>query len=373
MKFSCDKAGLSEAVNSVLPAVSAKSTLAALECILLSVKGDTLSVVGYNTELGITKTVPVTGTENGEIILSAKLLSEIINRMPQGMLRIAVDDKLITEINGGSAQFKIVGMSAEEYPSIPKIDPEHSFTIDNALLRSMISETIFAVSQDTSFPALTGTLFEGKDGVLTLVSVDGRRLALRKEAAGCEEDFKFIVPGKTLSEFMKLSARFTSDNDDGSLPVSIGVGARHILFSCCGFTMISRLLDGEFIDYNASIPQTASTKAVVSTRAFAESVSRAAIIITEKVQNPICATFGDGEIKVSCETSLGKIDDSVSAEITGNPLRIGFSDRYMLDALKASGGDKVLLEMGATLAPIKIMPLEGDSFTFLVMPMRLKE
>mgnify|MGYP005767300759 FL=1 len=119
MKFSCDKAGLSEAVNSVLPAVSAKSTLAALECILLSVKGDTLSVVGYNTELGITKTVPVTGTENGEIILSAKLLSEIINRMPQGMLRIAVDDKLITEINGGSAQFKIVGMTAEEYPSIP--------------------------------------------------------------------------------------------------------------------------------------------------------------------------------------------------------------------------------------------------------------
>ena len=373
MKFSCDKAGLSEAVNSVLPAVSAKSTMAALECILLRVKKETLTVVGYNTELGITKTVPVTGTEDGEIILGARLLSEIINRMPQGMLRIAVDDKLITEITGGSAQFKIVGMSAEEYPSIPKIDPEHSFEIENGLLRSMISETIFAVSQDTSFPALTGSLFEGKDGVLTLVSVDGRRLALRKEQTGCREDFKFIVPGRTLSEFMKLSSRFSSDKEDGELKVSVGVGARHILFSCCGFTMISRLLDGEFIDYNASIPQSAATRAVISTRAFADCVSRAAIIISEKVQNPICAYFEEGQVRISCETSLGKIDDAVPAEISGPPLKIGFSDRYMLDALKASGGDKVLLELGATLSPIKIMPLEGDSFTFLVMPMRLKE
>lgn len=375
MKFTCDKAALCEAANSVSPAVAAKSTLVALECILLSVKGTVLTVVGYNTELGITKTLDVSAAEEGDIILNARLFSEIINKMPAGPLRLSVDDKLLTVITGGSAQFTIVGMSAEEYPEIPKIDPEHSFEMENATLRSMISETLFAVSQDTAFPALTGTLFEGKDGVLYLVSVDGKRLALRKENVGAIENFKFIVPGKTLSEFMKLSARFTSDKEDGSLPVSIGVGSRHILFSCCGFTMISRLLEGDFIDYSVAIPGKGTTTAVVSTRAFMDSISRASIIISEKVKNPIRANFDSdaGLIQVSCETSLGKIDDQLPADLKGNSLRIGFNDRYMIDALKASGEDQVLLELGSTLSPIKIMPLEGDSFTFLVMPMRLKD
>src|SRR5699024_12849103 len=113
--------------------------------------------------------------------------------------------------------FPNVGMSAEEYLDIPKIDPEHSFDVENTVLRSMISETLFAVSQDTAFPALTGTLFEGKDGVLYLVSVDEKRLALRKEQVGCKENFRFIVPGKTLSELIKLSSRFVSEREDGSL------------------------------------------------------------------------------------------------------------------------------------------------------------
>ena len=373
MKFACDKAALCEAVNSVSPAVSAKSTMVALECILLSINGNTLSVIGYNTELGITKTLKVSSPESGDVILNARLFSEIINKMPSGMVQISVDEKLLTLITGGSAQFTIVGMSAEEYPEIPKIDPEHSFEIENAMLRSMISETLFAVSQDTAFPALTGTLFEGKSGVLYLVSVDGKRLALRKEQVGCTEDFRFIVPGKTLSEFLKLSSRFVSEREDGSLPVSIGVGSRHILFSCCGFTMVSRLLEGDFIDYTVAIPGKGTTEAVVSTRSFMESISRASIIISEKVKNPIRAMFDSNGIEVSCETSLGKIDDRITAKITGEPVRIGFNDRYMMDALKASGEDEVRLELGSTLSPIKIMPLEGDSFTFLVMPMRLKD
>ena len=135
----------------------------------------------------------------------------------------------------------------------------------------------------------------------------------------------------------------------------------------------THLLEGDFIDYTVAIPGKGTTTAVVSTRAFMESISRASIIISEKVKNPIKATFDANGIEVSCETGLGKIDDRISANITGDPVRIGFNDRYMMDALKASGEDEVLLELGSTLSPIKIMPLEGDSFTFLVMPMRLKD
>ena len=196
MKFSCEKATLCESVNNALPAVSAKSTLMALECILLRCTPDSLSVIGYNLELGITKNLAVVVQEEGEVILNARLFSEILNRMPAGPVTLTTDDKLLTIIEGGGAQFTILGMSAEEYPEIPVISAEHSFSLPVDILRSMISQTLFAVSQDAGTPVLTGTLFEKKGRFLHLVSVDGCRLALRREEAEGEEDFSFVVPGK---------------------------------------------------------------------------------------------------------------------------------------------------------------------------------
>ena len=163
MNFSCEKAVLCEAVNNVSPAVSAKSTLMALECVLLRCKSGRLTVIGYNLELGITKEIEVDSREDGEIILNARLFGEIINRMPAGTLSLTTDDKLLTIIRSGGAQFTILGMSAEEYPEIPVISEERSFRLPAETLRSMISQTLFAVSQDAATPVLTGTLFEIKN------------------------------------------------------------------------------------------------------------------------------------------------------------------------------------------------------------------
>ena len=373
MKFNCDKAALTEAVLSVSPAVSQKSTLMALECVLLRCRGTVLSVIGYNLELGITKDLEVQGFEDGDIILNARLFSEIISKMPAGELSFSTDEKLLTVIKGGGAQFTILGMSADEYPELPVISRNNSFAMPCKTLRSMIGETLFAVSQDTSNPILTGTLFEGKDGVLHMVSVDGKRLALRQEPISFAEDFRFVVPGRALTEILKLTGRISSDEEEPM--VQLSVGDRHIIFECGGYQLISRLLDGEFINYNSAIPSEGKTRVRVNVRELSDSIGRASIIISEKVKNPIRANFDSdtGIIQVSCETSLGKIDDQIPADLKGNSLRIGFNDRYMIDALKASGEDQVLLELGSTLSPIKIMPLEGDSFTFLVMPMRLKD
>lgn len=166
-------------------------------------------MIGYNLELGITKELEVSSREDGEILLNARLFGEIINRMPAGELTLSTDDKLLTIIKGGGAQFTILGMSAEEYPEIPVISEEKSFRIPADTLRSMISQTLFAVSQDAATPVLTGTLFELKGGTLYLVSVDGCRLALRKETVNCSESFKFVAPGKTLSELLKLIGKFS--------------------------------------------------------------------------------------------------------------------------------------------------------------------
>ena len=371
MKFTCDKLTLCEAINNVSPAVSGKSTMMALECILLKCKNNKLSVIGYNLELGRTKEIDVQSFQDGEVILNARLFSDIINKMPNVDLTLITDEKMLTIIKGGGAQFTILGMSSEEYPEIPPISQDHSFEINGNLLRSMIYQTIFAVSQDGATPVLTGSLFEVKDSVLNLVSVDGCRLAVRKENIDFKENLRFIVPGKTLSELLKLTGKFIGENDDDKIMVNIG--SKHIIFECKGYHVISRLLDGDFIDYNAAIPKETKTNIIVSTRELLESINRASIIINDKVKNPIRAVFEDNTVTISCETSMGKVSDTVSLEMTGEAVKIGFNNKYMTDALKASELDQVKIEINSAFSPIKIIPMEGDHFIFLVMPMRLKD
>jgi len=368
MKFTCDKSALSEAVIAVSPAVSQKSTLMALECVLLRCRHGNLSVIGYNLELGITKDLEVQSFQDGDIIFNARLFSEIISKMPAGELFFATDDKLLTVIKGGGVQFTILGMSAEEYPELPVISKTNTFSMPVKTLRSMIGETMFAISQDTTRPFLTGTLFEGKSGVLHLVSTDTSRLALRREPIDFSEDFRFVVPGRTLSETLKLTGRMEEDD-----AIQIGVGDRHIVFECGGYKLLSRLLEGDFINYGAAIPAAGKTRVRLNVRQMADSISRASIIINEKIKSPIRALFGDGAVQISCETPLGSIVDSVPAEITGDGLLVGFNNRLMLDALKACSSDEVIVEMNSPHTPIKILPLEGDHFTFLVMPMRFRE
>ena len=369
MKFVCDKGILSEAVNSVSPAVAQKSSLMALECVLLRLQNDTLTVIGYNLELGITKEIPVRGFEEGQVIVNARLFGEIINRMPQGELQFTIDEKLLMVIKGGDAQFTILGMNAEEYPEIPSLTEESSLSLSVPLLRDMISQTLFAVSQDTATPVLTGVLFETKEQNLYLVSVDGRRLALRKEPVEVSEDIRFIVPGKTLSELLKLTSRF---NDEEEM-IWIRAGKRHIAFECAGYRMISRLLEGDFIDYDNAIPKSYTVSVKVNVREMVESINRASILISDKVKNPIRTVFEDNTAHLSCETSMGKVSDSILVELTGGPLQVGYNNRYMTDALKATGRDQVILQMSSPVSPIRIVPLEGDDFIFLVMPMRLKD
>jgi DNA polymerase-3 subunit beta len=344
--------------------------LVALECLLLDCTGSELSVVGYNLELGITKALPVVIEQPGKLILNARLFADIINKMPDTELTISSDDKLLTIIKGGGAQFTIMGMSAEEYPEIPPVSEERSFTIEAELLRGMIAQTLYAVSQDPATPVLTGTLFEVKDGILYLVSVDGCRLALRREPIAANGEFKFVVPGKTLSELLKLTTRFGSEED---AVITVCIGNKHIIFRCMGYRIISRLLEGEFIDYMAAIPKEAKTKITVSVRELMSSINRASIIVNEKIKNPIKALFEENQVSISCETALGKVNDIVPITLSGERVRIGFNNKYMADALKASEQDELLMEINSAFSPIKLLPLEGEDFIFLVMPMRLKD
>lgn len=370
MKFSCNKKDLSEAINNVLPAVTTKTTLIALEGILMQCENNSLKITGYNLELGISKSVDVNSTENGNIILNATLLANIINKMPDGIVSFTTDEKLLTIIECNNVEFTILGLSAEEYPDMPSISNDKEFHITHHLLKNMISQTLFSVAQNDQNPILTGSLFDIKDSILNVVSVDGVRLALRKEKINVSENFNFVVPGKTLGEIVKLLSRLVFEDDDEK--VKVNVSNKHISFSVNGYIIISRLLEGNFLDYETAIPKEKQTTITIETKNFLDSINRASIIINERAKSPIRCTFSQDNIKLFCETSIGKVNDSINAEINGPEVKIGFNNRFMADALKASECEKLKLEINGPVSPIKILPIDDDSFLFLVLPVRLK-
>ncbi len=365
MKIICEKQALLDAVNAVGRAVSAKSAYPALEGILVRASGSILFLAGYDMELGITTHIEAEVKEPGEIVLTARLFGDIVRRLPGDEVELTSDDKMNVYIKSGMSDFHIMGIASAEYPELPTVDEGTGFAVPQKLLRSMIRQTIFAVSQNDSRPVHKGILFELNGNQLRLVAVDGSRLALRCEQIKNTEELRFVIPGKTLQEVMKL----LSDEDT---PVSLAVGRRHVVMEIDGYAVISRLLEGEFLSYQKAIPQEAGTTVRVKTRDLIDAVERASLIISDYVKSPLICRFEEGEIRLSCNTAMGSSNDVLPAEIQGESEEIGFNSRFMLDALKNTECDEVRIEIKGALSPMKILPPEGEEFLFLVLPVRLK-
>lgn len=365
MNIVCSRQLLVDAVANVSRAVSSRNTLAALEGILLKAKNETLELTGYDLELAISTTIPARIVADGEIILSARLFLDMIRKMPSEQVSISADEKMLTQIKGGMTEYTILGIPASEYPELPAITETTTISLAQNTLKNMIGQTLFAVAVGDSKPVHTGSLFDLQDGELRVVSVDGYRLAMRREKLGVDQSLSFIVPGKSLLEVSKL----LRDEDE---PIEVHIAKRHILFTIGAYTVVSRLLEGDFLDYKAAIPADGKTHVRISTRELIQGIDRASLLISDNIKSPLRLFFEQGIIKISCSTAIGKSYDEIPCRQTGENMEIGFNSRYMLDALRACETDEILLVMNGPLAPIKLVPPEGDSYTFLVLPVRLK-
>ncbi len=367
MHILCDKQTLVDAVGNVQRAVSGKSTLPALEGILLRANGSSLYLAGFDLDLGITTSIEAEVRQPGEIVLTAKLFGEIVRRMPGDTVSLRVDEHLNTTIQSDFTEFTIMGISASEYPEIPSVNDGISFSLPQNTLKSMIRQTLFAIAAPTDpRPIHTGTKFEVEPTTLRLISVDGSRLAMRCEEIQGQESLSFVVPGKTLQEILKLL-------QDEDTPMSLSVGRRHIVLEIGSYAVISRLLDGEFLAYQKAIPQQVSTTIRVKTRALMEAVDRASLVINDRLKSPLICEFQEGYIQVSCTTPLGSASDRIDADISGKEEEMGFNSRFLLDALKNCETDEVRIELNGPLSPMKVLPITGESFLFLVLPVRLKK
>ncbi|MBQ2676896.1 MAG: DNA polymerase III subunit beta [Clostridia bacterium] len=365
MKFVCSTYDICEAVTNVQRAVSTKSSLPALEGILLKAENNLITMSGYDLEIAITTTCQANIVNEGSVILNARLFGEILKKIPGDKVEIETDNKLSARISSGATEFSIMAMAAEEYPELPAINDNSSIEIDCEILRSMVSQTIFAVSTTDIKPVHTGILFEVDDDNLKLIAVDGYRLAIRNEKIKNSGSMRFIIPSKTLNEIMKLMGE-----DDKT--VKFNIGSRHISFDVGNFLVISRLLEGEFLDYRSAIPQGAATTVVVNTKSFTNSIDRISLLITDRLKSPVRCVFENNEISMRCTTAMGKASDKLECSINGDSLEIGFNNKYFLDALRAVDSDMVKIELNGATSPIKILPCDGDDFLFLVLPVRLK-
>lgn len=367
MKFICNTKELSSACNNVIRAVSAKVTIPTIEGILVECGSNKLSLTGYDFEFGINTILDVEVVEPGAIVINAKVLCDIIRKLSGDTVTIETNGLSVLIISG-AAQYSITGIDANNYPELPTVNNSIPFEISQKLLYSMVSQTLFAVADnESSKPVYTGLKFDVEKDKLTLIGVDGFRLAIRKEPIVYSGDeLTFIVPKKTVRELIKL---IDIDSDD---PISIQIGKRHIIFEIGNYSIISRLLDGEFLDYTSALPPVIKTTVLVNTADAINCIERSTPVIENNQKNPIRCLFDNDEMRVSTVSSLGRVIDYTHANTSGDRVEIGFNSKFMLDALNAADTDEVKIELNGPVSPAKIMPLNSDNFLFLVLPMRLR-
>ena len=364
MKISCLRTDLANAVSNVSRAVSTKASIPALEGVLIKAYDGKLNISGYNLEIGITTDVEATIQNEGEIVVSAKLFLDIVRRLPEEIVMIETDDRMVTYITCGQVDYQIVGMSSVEYPDLPSFEQTDGITVSSKIMREMIRQTVYAVSENTAKPIYTGSLFEIEDGVFKIIAIDGYRMAIRSENVDSDSRNAFVVPGKTQLEVLKL---LTDDEEN----VDIIIGQRHITFQVRNYRVISRLIEGTFLDYKTTIPSDVKTELVINTRTIINSVERMSLLNNDRVQSPVRCKFSGNEIRLSCASAVGRANDVISVDIIGDDVEIGFNNRYLLDALKNTDTDEIMLVLNGPVAPMIIKPVKGDSFLSIVVPMRL--
>lgn len=368
MKFTCEKALLLDAITDASHAASGKSSIAALEGLLIEAGEGNVHFVGYNLETGIRTLVPAEVAEKGGIVLSSRMFCDIVRKLEDAPVTLESKD-LTVEIRCGAALFKLQGSDPEEFPELPSVDCQNSITLKQSQLRDVIGGVIFSVATTEERPVFTGALFECSDEGLTAVAVDGFRLALRRSELlkkEGEDAFSFVVPGAALREVQRICG-------DSEEEVSVLQGTRHILFRMGDTELITRRLEGEFLNYRNAIPQTSTISLLADRSSLLASIDRVSLMVSEKLKSPLRCVFGDGKLVITTKTAIGNGYDECPIQGDGKGLEIGFNNHYLFEAVQACPTDEIRLEMNNAIAPCLLLPPEGkQDYLYMVLPVRLK-
>lgn len=362
MKIICSKANLLNGVQIVSKAVPNKTTMSILECILVDATKGAITLTANDMELGIETTIEGTILEKGIIALDAKIFLEIVRKLPDNDIVIETDSSYKTTITCEKAKFNIIGKSGEDFSYLPLIEREDSIVISQFTLKEVVRQTIFSISDNDNNKLMTGELFDIKDNILKVVSLDGHRISIRKiELKNSYEPKKVVVPGKTLNEVSKILPG-GADSD-----VSIFFTSKHIVFEFDQTTVVSRLIEGEYFRIDQMLSSDYETKVKVNKRELLNCIDRATLLIKEGDKKPIIINITDDNMELKINSSVGSMDEEIDIDKSGKDLMIGFNPRFLIDALRVIDDEEVDLYMVNPKAPCFIKNPE-ESYIYLILP-----
>ncbi|KAF0823539.1 DNA polymerase III subunit beta [Cytobacillus firmus] len=376
MRFIIQRDQLVQSVQDVMKAVTSRTTIPILTGIKIVASEEGVTLTGSDSDISIESFIPKEEDGNeiveikqpGAIVLQAKFFSEIVKKLPTDSVEISVENHLQTVIRSGKSEFNLNGLDAEEYPHLPQIEEEKMFKIPTDLLKAMVRQTVFAVSTSETRPILTGVNWKVENGTLTCIATDSHRLALRKAQieTTASESYNVVIPGKSLSELSKI----LDDNND---LIDIVITENQVLFKAEHLLFFSRLLEGNYPDTSRLIPSDSKTDVVVNTKEFLQAIDRASLLAKEGRNNVVkLSTIDGGVIEISSNTpEVGKVVEEVqSKSVEGEELKISFSAKFMMDALKALEGSEITISFTGAMRPFIIKPLNDESILQLILPVR---
>lgn len=374
MEFVCTKNELNDILNIVQRAVTPKSTLPVMECIKIDCNHNTVVFTGNNLELCIEYKADIEVREGGCIALPSKIFGDIARKLPDGNVTLSVNEENnVTKIKGGISEFNIQGLISNEFPEPPAIEEKYSFTVEEYKLKNIIKRLIpFVAVTEGKRPTLTGSLFEIKKNEMTVVASDGHRLGVVKETIkDNDEDMKFIIPGSTLRELLKIL------RDDES-QVKVTVSDKHVMLEFEHFKVFTRLIDGDYLRYEPIIAANNTIRMEVNSHELRDSLERAMLIINDDDTSPdkrmpVRLSIGYDKIEVSCMTSKGKVNDAINAKIEGGELVIGFNCRFLIDAIASCDEEKIEIDLSTPVSGCFMRSLDEkkSNYVFMILPVRL--
>ena len=371
MKIICYKDNILKALNSVVKGVSSKTTMPILEGILIQTNDKEIKFTTYDLEIGIEYIMECEVLEQGSTVVNAIMFSEIIRKLPDTEINITLNENNLLEIECEGALYKLTTMNPEEFPELPKIEVQNSIDLEQNLLKNMIRKTIFAVSNEENRPIFTGCLFEVENNKLNVVAVDGFRLALRSIYLPTKvNDFKAVIPGKTLNEINKILL-------DSFDHIKIGIAKNQALFEMENCKIVTRILDGEFLNYKSVIPNNWETRIRVNKNNLQNSFERISLISSSSIEKekkyPVKVSVDIGKINISCTNQTGDAKEEIYISTEGKNIEAGFNPKYFLDSLKAIEDEEVFVEFGTNISPCLVKSVENNEYVYMILPIRLKE
>ncbi|OCS87896.1 DNA polymerase III subunit beta [Caryophanon tenue] len=375
MKFDIMRDRLLDGLNNAMRAVSSKTTIPILTGIKLDVTAEGLRLTGSDADVTIQTFIQpeedgkqiINVEAPGSIVLQARMLHEIVRKLPTNIVEIEVTDNFQTFIRSGKSEFHLIGSDANEYPQLPELSNNEQFSIPSDLLKTVIRETVFAVATSESRPVLTGVHWQTTENELICVATDSHRLARRKVTVdNLPTGQNVVIPGKSLNELNKIL-------DDSSTAVEIALTSQQVLFKTNEVLFFSRLLEGNYPDTSRLIPNEYKTNVTINGKLLLQAIDRASLLAREDRNNVVrFETVGDNSVEISSNSpEIGKVKEQIAVEqAEGEELKISFSAKYMMDALKAIDGQDVMIQFTGAMKPFILRSIHDDAILQLILPVR---